>query len=65
MKGLVVLRAPIRGPSFAADTVNALQGVECHPVVDPVVDPATLTEGVGVPEQKNPSSNRKRPPPNP
>ena len=57
MVGLVVLRAPIRGPSFAADTVNALQGAECTPVVEEAIDPATLSEGLGVPE-RNPISLR-------
>jgi uncharacterized membrane protein len=57
MVGLVVLRAPIRGPSFAADTMNALQGAECTPVVEEAIDPATLTEGLGIPE-RNPISLR-------
>lgn len=57
MAGLVVLRAPIRGPSFAADTVNALQGAECAPVIEEAVDPATLSDGLGLPE-RNPVSIR-------
>ena len=52
MTGLVVLRAPIRGPSFAADTINALQSAQCSPVIEPAVDPATLSVGVGIPEQR-------------
>ncbi len=64
MTGVIVLRAPIRGPSFAADTVNALQGVDCSPVLEAQIDPATLSEGVGLPEQRNPapaaSGSRKR-----
>lgn len=39
MQGIVVLRAPIRGPSFAADTVKALQGAECRPVADTLTGP--------------------------
>jgi uncharacterized membrane protein len=53
MTGLVVLRAPIRGPSFAADTVNALQSAECKPVTEPAIDPATLSTGVGLPEPRS------------
>lgn len=52
MIGLVVLRAPIRGPSFAADTIASLQGAECNPVTETLPDPATLSEGVGLPQQK-------------
>ncbi len=52
MTGIVVVRAPIRGPSFAADTVNALQSAECSPVTEPAIDPATLSVGVGIPEQR-------------
>lgn len=39
MHGIAVIRAPIRGPSFAADTVNALQTAQCQPVIasDPAI----------------------------
>lgn len=43
MQGLVVLRAPIRGPSFAADTVKALQSAECRPVADTLTEPETAS----------------------
>jgi uncharacterized membrane protein len=49
MEGLVVLRAPIRGPSFAADTVGALQSAKCQIEKDAPVDPATVSQGVGLP----------------
>jgi uncharacterized membrane protein len=49
MEGLVMLRAPIRGPSFAADTVAALQNAKCQRQIDPEIDPATISQGVGVP----------------
>ncbi len=45
MQGLVVLRAPIRGPSFAADTVKALQGAECRAVADTLVEPEVAAPG--------------------
>ena len=40
MTGVVVIRAPLRGPSFAADTMNALQRAGCQPVV--ATDPNAL-----------------------
>ncbi len=52
MSGLVVLRAPIRGPSFAADTVSALQNAKCTPLREPVIDPAVISEGLAIPEQR-------------
>jgi uncharacterized membrane protein len=51
MEGLVMLRAPIRGPSFAADTIAMLQNAKCQRQVDPAIDPATISEGVGVPSR--------------
>lgn len=51
MEGLVMLRAPIRGPSFAADTVAALQNAKCQRQVDPAIDPATVSDGVGMPSR--------------
>ncbi|NJM34499.1 MAG: DUF1254 domain-containing protein [Rhodomicrobium sp.] len=52
MLGIVTLRAPIRGPSFAAETVNMLQAAECGTVTEEPVDPATLSVGVGLPVQR-------------
>jgi uncharacterized membrane protein len=52
MQGIVAIRAPIRGPSFAADTVRALQAAECQTVIEEPVDPATLSIGVGLPVQR-------------
>jgi uncharacterized membrane protein len=51
MEGLVVLRAPIRGPSFAAETVGALQSARCERQVDPEVDPATLSNEFSLPQR--------------
>lgn len=51
MAGLAVLRAPIRGPSFAADTVGALQSAKCQQQEERPVDPATLSEGLVLPER--------------
>ncbi len=34
-KGIAVIRAPVRGPSFATDTINALQSAQCQPVIEP------------------------------
>lgn len=53
MKGLVVLRAPIRGPSFAVDTVGAIQNAKCSQMEPPEVDPATLSKGLVLPEQRS------------
>jgi uncharacterized membrane protein len=39
--GLVVIRAPLRGTSFASDTVNTLQDAACKPVALP--DPGVAT----------------------
>jgi uncharacterized membrane protein len=57
MQGLVVLRAPIRGPSFAADTVKALQGAECRPVADTLAEP----EAASPPEQPPPPPRTSAP----
>jgi uncharacterized membrane protein len=40
MTGFVVIRAPMRGPGFAQDTINALQGAECQPVI--ALDPSAI-----------------------
>jgi len=55
MEGLVVLRAPIRGPSFAAETVGALQGAECARQEEEPIDPAVLSEGLVLPERRDPA----------
>jgi len=39
--GLVVIRAPLRGASFAADTVNTLQDAKCKPIALPAPEIAT------------------------
>ena len=56
MEGLVVLRAPIRGPSFAAETVGALQGAKCLRQEEEPVDPATLSDGLPLPVRRAPSN---------
>ncbi len=60
MTGLVVIRAPIRGPSFAADTVGSLQGAKCKPLTEPQVDPATLSDGLTLPQQRDAADRPKR-----
>jgi uncharacterized membrane protein len=60
MEGLAVVRAPIRGPSFAADTVGALQSAKCQPLKEPAIDPATLSDGLVLPEQRNPADTPNR-----
>ncbi len=40
MTGVVVIRAPLRGPSFAADTLDALQHARCETV--PALDPNAM-----------------------
>jgi uncharacterized membrane protein len=61
MEGLVVLRAPIRGPSFAADTVKALQGAECRPVAEVVPEPEVAKPEPAPPPQVNSAPGRKMP----
>ncbi len=61
MQGLVVLRAPIRGPSFAADTVKALQGAECRPVADTLAEPEVATPEPAPPPPRTGAPNRKMP----
>jgi uncharacterized membrane protein len=34
MTGVAIVRAPVRGPSFADDTINALQSAQCQPVIE-------------------------------
>jgi uncharacterized membrane protein len=61
MQGLVVLRAPIRGPSFAADTVKALQNAECRPVAEPIAEPEVAPAPQPVPPAVTSAPNRKMP----
>jgi uncharacterized membrane protein len=46
LKGLVVIRAPMRGPSFAGDTINILQNAQCKSVIAelPKVAPKPLVK---------------------
>ena len=60
MEGLVVLRAPIRGPSFAADTVKALQGAECRPVAEALAEPEPPPQ-VAPPPPQTSAPGRKMP----
>jgi hypothetical protein len=54
MTGVVVIRAPVRGPSFADDTINALQSAQCQPVIEP--DPNVVaSEAEPKPESPLPS----------
>ena len=61
MQGLVVLRAPIRGPSFAADTVKALQGAECRPVAETLAEPEVAAPEPAPAPPKTSAPNRKMP----
>lgn len=47
MQGLVMIRAPMRGRGFARDTINALQGAKCQPVITP--DPAAIASEAPTP----------------
>ena len=40
MTGVAVIRAPVRGPAFATDTINALQSAQCQRVIEP--DPTAI-----------------------
>ena len=44
MQGIAVIRAPIRGPSFANDTINALQSAQCQRVIEP--DPNVVASDI-------------------
>lgn len=58
MQGIAVIRAPVRGPSFATDTINALQSAQCQKVIEP--DPAVVAQeseprvAPAAPVQRNP-----------
>jgi uncharacterized membrane protein len=54
MTGVAVIRAPVRGPSFTDDTINALQSAQCQPVIEP--DPNVVaSEAEPKPEPSLPS----------
>ncbi|MBX2804742.1 MAG: DUF1254 domain-containing protein [Hyphomicrobiales bacterium] len=55
LTGLVVIRAPIRGPSFRAQTVNLLKGAKCGLLEEEIIDidPATLSKGLDLPEKRS------------
>jgi uncharacterized membrane protein len=42
LTGVVMVQAPLRGPSFAADTLNAMRNAGCAPVVAPEPVPVAL-----------------------
>ena len=54
MTGMAVIRAPVRGPSFVADTTKALQAAQCQPVIEP--DPSLIASD---------AETRPEPPPPP
>lgn len=53
--GLVVLRAPIRGPSFKEQTVNLLKQAKCGVLEEEIldIDPATRSKGLELPEKRS------------
>jgi uncharacterized membrane protein len=53
MTGIVVIRAPVRGPSFAEDTVRLLQSAQCQPVIEP--DPNVVAAEEAKPEPNVPA----------
>jgi uncharacterized membrane protein len=57
LKGIAVIRAPVRGPSFADDTINALQQAQCQPVIAP--DPNV----VAAEAEQRPEARAPTPPP--
>jgi uncharacterized membrane protein len=62
MTGIVVIRAPVRGPSFADDTVRLLQSAKCQPAIEQ--DPNLLAAEEAKPEPNVPAVIRggtKRP----
>jgi uncharacterized membrane protein len=61
--GIAVIRAPVRGPSFAGDTINLLQGAQCQQVIEP--DPnvvAAEQEPRTQPVPAPPSTRNNQPP---
>lgn len=59
MTGLVVIRAPVRGPSFVADTVKALQAAQCQPVIEP--DPNLVAADTEPKTEPAPAARPRRP----
>ena len=62
LTGIVVIRAPVRGASFAEDTIRLLQSAQCKPVIEQ--DPNVLAADEAKPESNVPSVLRggvKRP----
>lgn len=53
--GLVVVRAPIRGPSFVEETLGQLKNAKCKPLEEELIDidPATLSKGLEFPEKRS------------
>jgi uncharacterized membrane protein len=51
--GVAVIRAPVRGPSFADDTINALQTAQCQQVIEP--DPNVVASEAEKPEPPLPT----------
>jgi uncharacterized membrane protein len=53
MTGIAVIRAPVRGPSFAEDTIRLLQSAQCQPVIEQ--DPNVIAAEEAKPEQNAPA----------
>lgn len=53
--GLVVIRAPIRGPSYTQQTLDHLKQAKCKLLVEGEVDidPATLSKGLELPQKRS------------
>lgn len=58
MQGIVMIRAPIRGPSFVARTVDTLQGARCERYVEP--PPELVAETPPPPEEPRSRQRRRR-----
>ena len=63
MNGIVVIRAPVRGPSFANDTINALQSAQCQPVIEPDPNVVAVEEKAVplAPVVRGPAARRQAP----
>jgi uncharacterized membrane protein len=53
MTGIAVIRAPVRGPSFADDTIRLLQSAQCQPVIEQ--DPNVIAAEEAKPELNGPA----------
>jgi uncharacterized membrane protein len=53
--GMVVIRAPIRGPSFREQTVRQIEQAKCGALEEEIIDidPATLSKGLDLPEKRS------------